>query len=97
MILQYYVTESATGKKVNIEVDMATKEDLEATKEDLEVTKMAGRRSGTQTSSSIRRRKSMPQRPKRARSSRWAPTVSEREAWPFILPIWRASRKATLP
>ena len=32
MVLQYYVTESATGKKVNIEVDMATKEDLEVTK-----------------------------------------------------------------
>ena len=32
MILQYYVVESATGKPCNIEIDAASKEDLEATK-----------------------------------------------------------------
>lgn len=32
MLLQYYVTESTTGKQVNIEIDAATKADLDATK-----------------------------------------------------------------
>ena len=32
MILQYYVTESATGKHINIEVDAASKNDLEITR-----------------------------------------------------------------
>ncbi len=32
MILQYYVTDSATGKPVNIDVDVAAKEDLKITK-----------------------------------------------------------------
>ena len=31
MILQYYVTESATGSRTNIEIEAATKEDLEST------------------------------------------------------------------
>ena len=32
MILQYYVTESSTGSRMNIEIEAATKEDLEVTK-----------------------------------------------------------------
>lgn len=32
MILQYYVTESTTGNRTNIEIEAATKEDLEVTK-----------------------------------------------------------------
>ena len=32
MILQYYVTESTTGNRTNIEIEAATKEDLEITK-----------------------------------------------------------------
>lgn len=32
MILQYYVTDSVTGKPVNIDVDVASKEDLNVTK-----------------------------------------------------------------
>lgn len=32
MFLQYYVTESATGKQVNIEIEAATRADLEVTK-----------------------------------------------------------------
>ena len=32
MILQYYVIESATGKHINIEVDAASKDDLEITR-----------------------------------------------------------------
>ena len=32
MILQYYVTKSATGSRTNIEIEAATKEDLEITK-----------------------------------------------------------------
>ena len=32
MLLQYYVTESMTGDRVNIEIDAATKADLDATK-----------------------------------------------------------------
>ena len=32
MFLQYYVTESATGNRVNIEIDAATKTDLDATR-----------------------------------------------------------------
>ena len=32
MFLQYYVTESETGNKVNIEIDVATKADFDATK-----------------------------------------------------------------
>ena len=32
MILQYYVVESTTGKPCNIEIDAASKEDLESTK-----------------------------------------------------------------
>ena len=32
MFLQYYVTESMTGKQVNIEIDAATKADLDATR-----------------------------------------------------------------
>lgn len=32
MILQYYITESATGNRTNIEIEAATKEDLEITK-----------------------------------------------------------------
>ena len=32
MVLQYYVTESATGNRTNIEIEAATKEDLEITK-----------------------------------------------------------------
>ena len=31
MILQYYVTDSATGSRINIEIEAATKEDLETT------------------------------------------------------------------
>ena len=32
MFLQYYVTESTTGNRVNIEIDAATKADLDATR-----------------------------------------------------------------
>ena len=32
MVLQYYVIESATGKHINIEVDAASKDDLEITR-----------------------------------------------------------------
>lgn len=32
MFLQYYVTESMTGKQVSIEIDAATKADLDITK-----------------------------------------------------------------
>ena len=32
MILQYYVIESVTGKHINIEVDAASKDDLEITR-----------------------------------------------------------------
>lgn len=32
MLLQYYVTESVTGKQTNIEIEAATKEDLASTK-----------------------------------------------------------------
>lgn len=32
MFLQYYVTESATGKQINIEIDAATQTDLDATR-----------------------------------------------------------------
>lgn len=34
MFLQYYVTESATGNRTNIEIEAATKDDLEITKSD---------------------------------------------------------------
>ena len=34
MFLQYYVTESTTGNRVNIEIDAATKTDLDATRND---------------------------------------------------------------
>ena len=52
MILQYYVTESTTGNRTNIEIEAATKEDLE-------VTKMVGRLFGIPSSSLTRRKKSM--------------------------------------
>lgn len=32
MFLQYYVTESATGNRVNIEIDAASQADLDATR-----------------------------------------------------------------
>ena len=32
MFLQYYVTDSTTGNRVNIEIDAATKADLDATR-----------------------------------------------------------------
>lgn len=32
MVLQYYIIESATGKHINIEVDAASKDDLEITR-----------------------------------------------------------------
>ena len=35
MILQYYVTDSVTGKPVNIDIDVAAKEDLNVTKKRL--------------------------------------------------------------
>ena len=52
MFLQYYVIESATGKQVDIEIDAATKADLDATQN-------AGRPSGIPISSLTPRRKSM--------------------------------------
>ena len=79
MFLQYYVTESTTRNRVNIEINAATKADL----------------SGTQISSLTLKRKSMQPKPKMVRSSRWEPIVSGKEALPFTLPILRASQKAT--
>ena len=88
MFLQYYVTDSTTGNRVNIEIDAATKADLDAT------------RNGWQTVWNTDfildlKRKSMQPKPKMVRSLRWEPIVSGKEALPFTLPILRASQKAT--
>ena len=71
VFLQYYVTESATGNRIDIEIDAATKTELDIT------------RNGWQTvwdTDFI---------------LDWVPTVFSREAWLFILPIWKANRKVT--
>lgn len=73
MILQYYVTESTTGNRTNIEIEAATKEDLE-------ITKMVGRLFGIPSSSLTRRKKSMSQKRKLVRSLHLVPTVLGREA-----------------
>ena len=88
MFLQYYVTESTTRNRVNIEINAATKADLDAT------------RNGWQTVWNTDfildpQRKSMQPKPKMVRSLRWEPIVSGKEALPFTLPILRASQKAT--
>ena len=84
MVLQYYVIESATGKHINIEVDAASKDDLEIT------------RSGWQTvwdtdfildpqkekyvAFLTLKKKSMLPKPKRVKSLRLVPTVFGKEA-----------------
>lgn len=73
MVLQYYVIESATGKHINIEVDAASKDDLE-------ITRSAGRPSGTQISFLTLKKKSMLPKPKRVKSLRLVPTVFGKEA-----------------
>ena len=88
MFLQYYVTESTTGNRVNIEINAATKTDLDAT------------RNGWQTvwntdSSLTLKRKSMQPKPKMVRSLRWEPIVFGKEALQSTSPILRASQKAT--
>ena len=73
MILQYYVIESVTGKHINIEVDAASKDDLEIT------------RGGWQTVwdtdlfLTLRKKSTLP-KPKRAKSLRWVLTVFGKEA-----------------
>ena len=37
----------------------------------------------------------MRQKQKLGKLSHWVPTVFSREAWLFILPIWKANRKVT--
>ena len=73
MVLQYYVIESVTGKHINIEVDAASKDDLEIT------------RSGWQTVWDTDfildpQKKSTLPKPKRAKSLRWVLTVFGKEA-----------------
>ena len=88
VFLQYYVTESATGNRIDIEIDAAKKQNWISPG-------MAGRRFGIPTLFSIRKRKSMRQKQKLGKLSHWVPTVFSREAWLFILPIWKANRKVT--
>ena len=73
MILQYYVTESTTGNRTNIEIEAATKEDLEITK------------NGWQTVWDTEfildpQKESMSQKRKLVRSLHLVPTVLGREA-----------------
>ena len=73
MFLQYYVTESATGNRVNIE-------SMQPPKLIWMQRGTAGRQSGTQISSLTLKKKSMQPKPKMVRSLRWEPIVSEKEA-----------------
>ena len=88
MFLQYYVTESTTGNRVNIEINAATKTDLDAT------------RNGWQTVWNTDfildpQKESMQPKPKMVRSLRWEPIVFGKEALQSTSPILRASQKAT--
>ena len=82
MFLQYYVTDSTTRNRVNIEINAATKADLDAT------------RNGWQTVWNTDFILD-PQKEKYAAKTEDSDIVSGKEALPFTLPILRASQKAT--